>query len=76
MENEHFCESCGNKGWLRATVYGSQYIFDGTEIVGRCDECAIFSNDLEAASYAYRTENILYFQDKSGFNISFNFCAN
>lgn len=70
------CEICKNKGWIKTKVFGSHRINNDTEVMEKCDDCGIFSSDLEAAKFAYESENILSFTGSSDFNILIKFSEN
>ena len=69
------CEICNGKGWIETSVYNSKRIENGTVVIEKCDICNYFKNDIEAAKFGYRSENVLSFF-VNGFNvkaeISFN----
>ena len=70
------CEVCKNKGWLKTTAFGSYRINDDFEVIEKCDDCGIFSNDFEAAKFAYEEEKVLTFRIDSCFNVLMEFSAN
>ena len=77
MEEFDFeCETCKNKGWIKTTAFGSYRINDNSEVIEKCDDCGIFSNDIEAAKFAYESEKVLSFINSSGFNVLMNFSEN
>ena len=45
------CETCRNEGYVHTTNE------QGFDEIQRCDECAVFSNDLEAQQYVEGLQN-------------------
>lgn len=75
MENL-ICNLCQGKGWIDIVAFGSSYVNDETCIIEKCDKCNIFTDDNEAAKFALKTENIIFFKNQNGVNIKANFHLN
>lgn len=53
MMISNYCKSCGNTGWLLASVQFSTYYPENHLHIERCDQCGKFDNDLDATQHAY-----------------------
>ena len=69
------CELCSGKGWIETSVYDSEKIDNGTFVIEKCDLCKLFKNDLEAAKFVFKNENIFSFA-VNGFNVIANIYLN
>lgn len=72
----HNCEICNNKGWIETFVFDSKLISNNTLVIEKCDECNIFTNDSNAAIFAFENSKIFTFKNEFGFNVKIDFSLN
>lgn len=67
------CEVCNNKGWIETSIFDSNRIANGTDVIEKCDACNLFIDDLSATVFVSKNYKILSYQTETGFNIKIQF---